>query len=672
MKTILAIDDSVINLKSIKRLLSDSYKVVAVNSARDALNYLTGARPDLILLDILMPEMDGFQIMETLKENPATADIPVIFLTADENKENEVRGFRMGAMDFIRKPFEPDIVLGRIARAIELENLRHNLEEEVAVKTKEIEDITLQSIMAVAETVDSKDHFAKNHSVRVALIAEELAKRLGWEEARITELHYCALLHDIGKVGLPDALLNHSGTLTREETDLMRTHTTLGAEVLSSISIRNAKEVALYHHERYDGTGYPNGLAGESIPIEARLIAIADACEAMSSDRSFRQKYPFEYIRKEIAEGSGRQFDPVMVPTMLAMLDEGFLATLATTEIPAIMESTAGDSTALLHKVMMEVNTEVHTEASKDVLTGLWNRKYASEAVDRVLELPQGRGTAFMMDLDNFKGINDTFGHIFGDEVLISVAHVLNSMVRNGDIACRIGGDEFFIFFNNLTNEKDAEHLADRLIRNLSEKVLYPDQSRGVSVSIGIAVSPRDGVTFEELYAKADKALYHAKNNGKNIYHLYTGDNEPELQAESIQEDLESIRRMLSEEEPIVGSYYVEYEGFKNISRFLRRSVERKNREVVYSLFTITGKKGVLLAAEQIPSLMQALENSIHDSLRIGDVATRFSSTQMLVILIDTNEENASMVAGRIFSDFLKRVPQNDLELHYDLEQMTI
>ncbi len=673
MKTILAVDDSVINLKSIKRLLSGTYKVIAVNSAKDAFNYLQDAKPDLILLDILMPEMDGFQMMEQLRESPRTADIPIIFLTADEDKEKEVRGFRLGAMDFIRKPFEPDIVLGRIARAIELESLRHDLEREVDAKTKEIEDITLQSIMAVADTVDSKNHYAREHSIRVAHIAEELAKRLGWDEERIMDLHYSALLHDIGKIALPDSLLNKFDTLTKEEYELIKTHTTMGADVLGNISIPHAREVAVSHHEWYNGNGYPNHLAGEEIPMEARVIAVADACEAMDSDRSYRKKYDKDYIRDEFLKSSGTQFDPNLVPIIVQMIDDGFLEGLARDDmVTSSNGSLAGSSAGLLHKVIREVTSEVQTEASKDVLTGLWNRKYAAERVDRILSLPQGRGTVFMMDIDNFKGINDSFGHILGDEILVNIANVLNEVVRTGDIACRIGGDEFFLFFNELTNEEDIQNLASRLIHILGERVLYPDKTRGVAASIGIAVSTHDGVSFEALYAKADKALYYAKNNGKNIYHIYAEDMEPALEAVSIQEDLDSIRRMLSEEEPINGSYYVEYEGFKNISRFIRRSVERHNRDVVYTLFTLTGRNGMMLNSDSIPSLMRALEETIHTALRIGDVATRYSSTQMLVILLDTDEDNARKVSGRIFGDFLKRVPQNELELHYDLQKMTL
>ncbi len=670
MKTILAVDDSVINLKAIKRLLSDRYKVIAVSSAADALLYLKAARPDLILLDVLMPEMDGFQMMEIMKENPATADIPVIFLTADNDKEKELKGFRMGAMDFIVKPFEPDIVLSRIEKTIELENLRHNLEREVILKTKEIEKITLQSVMSVANTVDSKDKYTKGHSVKVAKLSEELARRMGWDDERIMNIHYIALLHDIGKIGIPDNLIGKPGRYTKEEYGLVKRHTIIGADILENISIKNAKVGAKYHHEWYNGKGYNEGLEGDAIPIEARVIAVADAYDAMASDRSYRKCLKEEDIVKEFTEGRGTQFDPVIADTMLAMIEDGTAAGIISHEIEDFSEGIVGESASLLQKVMTEYAVEAQTEAYKDPLTGLWNRKYSVQAVDRLLSQPDASGTAFMIDLDNFKAINDNYGHIVGDEVLASVAKVLMDIVRQSDIACRIGGDEFFLYFNDMDNTATVHNLAARLIKTLNEKVKYPDHNRGMAASVGIAIAPKDGDTFEKLYSNADKALYHAKNNGKNVFHFFSDEADHCITADSIQEDLDYIRKMLSEQEPIQGSYYVEYEGFKNISRFIRRSLVRKDQEVVYILFTITGKNGKGIDVDSIPEMMTGLEGAIKDSLRVGDVATRYSSTQMVVILTDTDSEKSSMIANRIFADYIKRIQIKDTELHYDIQKL--
>ncbi len=672
MKTILAVDDSVINLKSIKRLLSDKYKVVAVNSAADALIYLKGNIPDLILLDILMPDMDGFEMMEELRKDSRYDSIPVIFLTADNDKEKELRGFRMGAMDFIVKPFEPDIVRSRIEKTLELEGLRHNLEEQVEQKTSEIQNITLQSIMAVANTVDSKEYLAKHHSVNVARISEEIAKRLGWNSDKITNLHYIALLHDIGNIGIPDNLFNKTGRFTKEEYSLVKRHTIIGADILDNTSIDMAREGARFHHERYDGQGYPDNRAGEDIPIEARIIAVADAYDAMSNDRSYKKKMNQDQIVEELTKERGHQFDPLLTDIMIDIIREGEAEHIVMQSTPTISKGIVGESTSLLQKVMTEYAVEAQNEANKDPLTGLWNRKYAASQVNRMLSQPEPHGTAFMIDIDNFKGINDRFGHIAGDEILIDIAKVLSDVVRQNDIACRIGGDEFFLFFNEMDNTATIRSLAARLIKSLNDKVKYPDGKCGVCASVGVAIAPKDGTEFEILYFNADKALYHAKNNGKNTYHFFSNDVEEENPLDGIQEDLLYIRKMLQEQEPIKGSYCVEYEGFKNISRFIRRGMERNERQVVYILFTLTGREGAGPNVDTVQPMINCLEDVIKESLRVGDVATRYSNSQMVVILMDTNMENADAVANRIFSDFLKRISDTEVELHYDLQQLDI
>ena len=669
MKTILAVDDSVINLKAIKKLLSEAYKVIAVSSAADALTYLETAIPDLVLLDVMMPEMDGFEMMQIMKNDERMKNIPVIFLTADNDKDKELAGFRMGAMDFIVKPFEPDVVLSRIRKTLELEALKNNLAKEVKAKTKEIESITLQTIVAVADTIDSKDKFSKGHSIRVARIAEEIAKRLGWDDDRVRNIYYVGLLHDIGKIGLPDSIFNKADRYTKEEYDLVKRHIIMGADILDGIPIENAKEGAKYHHEHYDGTGYIEGIIGEAIPIEARILALGDAYDAMTHDRAYRKKLTPEKVREEIVVNKGKQFDPALADIMLEMIDDGYAAYVnEDTFEPA--KGLMSSSASLLQRVMMEYAVEAKTEANKDALTGLWNRKYTSNEVNRMLSQAQPKGTVFMMDIDSFKGINDRYGHIVGDEILIKIADVLKDIVRQNDIACRIGGDEFLIYFNELDNADTVRALATRILKALNSKVRLPINNNGIGASIGIAMAPVDGDVFDKLYANADKALYHAKNNGKNGYHFYSSENEHETGRYAVQEDLDYIRKMLSEQEPIVGSYYVEYESFKNISRFIRRNVERKSRDVVYILFTLSQVQDQITPVEELSEYMDNLEGAIKESLRIGDVSTRYSSTQMVVILMDTNLENAKMVANRIFSDFLKKTSSKDIELHYDLQKL--
>ena len=323
-KVILVVDDTVINLKYASEVLDATYKVIPAKSGLKALELLEKIIPDLILLDVEMPELDGYETIKKIKENPKTAGVPVIFLTAHSDKENELAGFKLGAVDFITKPFVPEITLARIATQIELSEYRNHLEKMVYKKTKEVEAISIQAIMAIANTVDAKDVYTRQHSMRVAKYAREIAGRLGWNDEDAANLYNLALLHDIGKIGIPDEILNKPGKLTDEEFAVMKTHTRIGGEILKDITvIRDVAGGALYHHERYDGRGYMKGLAGEKIPMYARIVGIADAYDAMTSDRAYRKSLPADVVRGELEKGRNTQFDASLVDIMLQIMDEG-------------------------------------------------------------------------------------------------------------------------------------------------------------------------------------------------------------------------------------------------------------------------------------------------------------------------------------------------------------
>ena len=256
-KIILIVDDDRLTLATAQKLLEGEYKVVAVNSGSQAYKYLERHTPDLILLDINMPEIGGFEVMETLQKDPRWKKIPVIFLTADRSAETEIECFRVGANDYISKPFEPNILLSRTKSTIELDGYRKDLQRRLDEKTKEMERVTIQAIMTVANTVDAKDDYTKGHSMRVAAYAELLAQRLGWSEEEIQNIYYVAMMHDVGKIGVPDAVLNKPFRLTDVEFRLIKGHTMVGAEILNDFkTFPNISVGAKYHHERYDGKGW--------------------------------------------------------------------------------------------------------------------------------------------------------------------------------------------------------------------------------------------------------------------------------------------------------------------------------------------------------------------------------------------------------------------------------
>ena len=328
---VIVVDDDTANLKMAGLILSRAnMRVTALKSGQALLNFLDeNGLPDLILLDIMMPEMDGFETIQRVHERHGE-DVPIIFLTADDNEESETKGLSLGAADFIKKPFVPDVLSIRVRHMIELNHLQKNLEDEVARQTQEVakktrenEQLFFHVIQALAETIDAKDTYTNGHSNRVAEYSKEIAKRYGYSEKQLDDIYMMGLLHDVGKIGVPDAVINKPGALSEEEFNLIKNHPVMGARILQKIKEMPAlAKGARWHHERYDGGGYPDGLKGMDIPEEARIIAVADSYDAMSSRRSYRDVLPQEKIRSEIENGKGTQFDPVFAGIMLDMMDE--------------------------------------------------------------------------------------------------------------------------------------------------------------------------------------------------------------------------------------------------------------------------------------------------------------------------------------------------------------
>ena len=327
VKKVVVVDDDVINLQIAGKILSaGGIHVTALRSGEALFDYLDKENelPNLILLDVKMPGLSGFDCIKKLHSLETQASkIPVIFLTADESEGAEREGLSLGAMDFIRKPFVPEILRLRVNNLIELVTLQNQLYFEVEQKTRENKDLFMQIVRSLAAAIDTKDVHTKGHSSRVAEYSRMIAKRSGFPDSRQDEIYVLALLHDVGKIGIPDGILNKPSTLTDEEFKAIKAHSALGASILKNIENDPKFELcAMYHHERYDGTGYPSGLKGTEIPEEARIIAVADAYDAMSSDRSYRPHLSQEMIRSELENGKGTQFDPDFAEIMLSILDE--------------------------------------------------------------------------------------------------------------------------------------------------------------------------------------------------------------------------------------------------------------------------------------------------------------------------------------------------------------
>ena len=327
---ILVVDDDKMNLAIVHKMLGIRYDVTCVSSGMDAISYLNNNVPDMILLDLHMPEMNGLEVLEKIREQDKLSDIPVVFLTADNDRKTEIDIFKAGAMDFIQKPFIAEVVIQRISRILELYHYQKSLQQEVDRKTAELREsnrkvtnVLSQMIMALGSAIDAKDAYTNGHSERVARYSGELARRMGKSTQEINDIYYIGLLHDIGKIGIPDYIINKAGKLTEEEYELIKNHPNIGAEILSSITeMPGISFGAHWHHERFDGKGYPDGLAGEDIPEVARIICVADAYDTMTSKRVYRDILPQKVARDEILKGRGTQFDPVIADYMLEMIDE--------------------------------------------------------------------------------------------------------------------------------------------------------------------------------------------------------------------------------------------------------------------------------------------------------------------------------------------------------------
>ncbi|MGN1146975.1 MAG: diguanylate cyclase domain-containing protein [Lachnospiraceae bacterium] len=451
MKNVLIIDDNKLNLATARKVLSEEYKVIPVIKGTQALTYLQNGDCDIILLDINMPEMDGFEVLKKIREMEHCKNIPVIFLTADNDSETETRCFNAGAIDFITKPFVPEVMRSRIGRALELEELRRSLADRLEQKIQEVSDMKSKS------------------------------------------------------------------------------------------------------------------------------------CQ--------------------------------------------------------------------------------------DALTGLWNRVYTEETVN--LMISQGvKGALLMIDLDNFKAINDNYGHIAGDRTLKMFADTLQSFSEEGDVLCRIGGDEFIVFIRDITSKVEIGSRAADIINDLCDKLEKCKFETNSSVSIGIAQTPEDGTEFNKLYNCADKALYYVKQNGKNSYHFFSDKLQAEKNRGKKNVDLTYLREFMNREDSGKGVYSLDFESFHHVYNFIHRFVERSNRDVQTVLFTVMENDDQNPDVTETELALELLEKAIFLSLRRSDVSTRYSSKQLIVILMDANSENGDMVAGRILKCFKELYKGRKVHIDYGIARM--
>ena len=312
-QTLLIADDEPTNLQVLRQILQADYRLLFAKDGAKAVELAQSEKPDLILLDVMMPHMTGHDACLALKADAATRCIPVIFVTAMADAEDEAKGFELGAVDYITKPVSPPIVRARVRTHLSL------------VRMDELRETRMQIIERLGRAAEYKDNETGLHVIRMSHYAQVLALAAGWSEVDAEELLAAAPMHDIGKIGIPDHILLKPGPLSPEEWAVMRSHPRIGADIIGehrSTVLRLAREIALGHHEKWDGSGYPQGLAGEAIPASARIVAIADVFDALTTARPYKQAWTVEAAIEQVRKDAGKHFDPMLVELFMGVLPQ--------------------------------------------------------------------------------------------------------------------------------------------------------------------------------------------------------------------------------------------------------------------------------------------------------------------------------------------------------------
>lgn len=310
---LLLVDDEPINLQVLRQVLQDDYRLFFAKDGDKALELASRERPDLLLLDVMMPGMTGYEVCTRLKQNAATAAIPVIFVTALADVDDEARGFEVGAVDYITKPVSPAIVRARVRTHLSL------------VRVDELKQTRLQIVQRLGLAAEYKDNETGLHVIRMSHYSRALALAAGFGEQAADDLLNAAPMHDVGKIGIPDAILQKNGKLDAEEWQVMRQHAQIGADIIGeheSGLLQMARSIALTHHEKWDGSGYPNGLKGEEIPLTGRIVAIADVFDALTSVRPYKPAWSVDDTLELLRRESGKHFDPQLVELFLGCMPE--------------------------------------------------------------------------------------------------------------------------------------------------------------------------------------------------------------------------------------------------------------------------------------------------------------------------------------------------------------
>ena len=534
---------------------------------------------------------------------------------------------------------------------------------------EQLEEISLQLMQTLSTTIEAKDEYTRGHSYRVAEYSALIARELNWDEDEIRNLKNAAYLHDIGKIGIPDNILNKPVKLTDEELGVIKEHTVIGAEILKNITlIDHVKEAARSHHERYDGRGYPDGLKGEEIPLYARIIAVADSFDAMKSRRIYRSPLDDQVVYNEIFQNRGTQFDPELADIFLKLLDEERVITEKEREL-FDEDGTGLNMESEIEKFISSVMTTIKTQENIegfDFLTGLPMRNRGEMLAAQFMQ--QDDGYLVFLDMDNLKKMNDLYGHKAGDRALKLLGSLLMEYTRHA-VVCRLGGDEFLMFVPKVSKERITE-IVTGIQKDFDAEKEKDPEIRFASVSAGIC-EVNKGDPFEECYSKADKALYHVKQNGKGSFFFYYQLEDEKVGDHGTGKDLELVSKALSASGDYYGALELDYREFAKIYEYMNSMEKRYKCHCYLVMVTLETEADSVLNIEDIEYALECMEQAIRQKIRKVDVCTRYSSMQYLIILFEADEKRIPNIMERIFGQYREQCGKKNLLPNYDYMSMT-
>lgn len=528
-QNILIVDDSMMNRELLTDILESQYNVREAENGAKAVEILGEDESEFwfVLLDIMMPEMDGFEVLDYIKSHYWSDRVVVVMISADDSPENITRAYNQGAIDYISRPFDPIVIRKRVANTLLLYARQHDLEKGIKEQFYEQQKNNDLMISILSHIVEFRNGESGAHVQNVKMITELLLKQVlryndqySLSEEDIALISMASALHDIGKISISEEILNKPGRLTKEEFEVIKTHSDIGSRMLSDLPIdqqnsplvKVAYEICRWHHERYDGRGYPDGLVGEEIPISAQVVSLADVYDALTSKRCYKKAFSHEEALKMILGGECGAFNPILLHCLEENADrlkkicnDGEANSEEAKKIIGCTEDKTDNGSASKAKTKDSLSS--HPGYMKllyvDALTKLYNRRYYEEHILNIVNVE----AIAIVDIDMLDNINNEYGTAVGDLVLRSTAEMLSSLLQKKDYLIRYGGDEFLIVFTNV--ERDSFEMSMQNLKQHFDGFTLEDHQLNIKVKIGAVYRAENA---KNLFRIADDMLKRSQN----------------------------------------------------------------------------------------------------------------------------------------------------------------